>query len=50
MAASGVTVAVVVTDSHGRPFRVGNTGVALGVAVFGRSESSKGDPTCSGAR
>lgn len=31
-AQSGVEVAVVITDTHGRPFRLGNIGVALGVA------------------
>jgi coenzyme F420-0:L-glutamate ligase/coenzyme F420-1:gamma-L-glutamate ligase len=31
-AASGRRLAVVVTDTHGRPFRRGNIGVALGVA------------------
>jgi len=30
--ASGVDVAVIVSDSHGRPFRVGAVGVAVGVA------------------
>lgn len=29
---SGHDVAVVITDTHGRPFRLGNTGVAIGVA------------------
>jgi coenzyme F420-0:L-glutamate ligase / coenzyme F420-1:gamma-L-glutamate ligase len=28
----GVTVGVVITDSHGRPFRLGTVGVAIGVA------------------
>jgi len=27
-----VTVGIVISDTHGRPFRVGNTGVAIGVA------------------
>jgi coenzyme F420-0:L-glutamate ligase/coenzyme F420-1:gamma-L-glutamate ligase len=31
-AASGATVGVVITDSHGRPFRLGTVGVAIGVA------------------
>jgi coenzyme F420-0:L-glutamate ligase / coenzyme F420-1:gamma-L-glutamate ligase len=30
--ASGVDVGIVVSDSHGRPFRMGNAGVAIGVA------------------
>lgn len=29
---SGETVAVVITDTHGRPFRLGNVGIAIGVA------------------
>ena len=28
----GVDIAVVVSDTHGRPFRIGNVGVAIGVA------------------
>ena len=31
-AAFGVSVGVVITDSHGRPFRLGTVGVAIGVA------------------
>jgi coenzyme F420-0:L-glutamate ligase / coenzyme F420-1:gamma-L-glutamate ligase len=31
-AATGAAVGVLITDSHGRPFRVGNVGVALGAA------------------
>jgi coenzyme F420-0:L-glutamate ligase / coenzyme F420-1:gamma-L-glutamate ligase len=31
-AAFGVAVGVVITDSHGRPFRLGTVGVAIGVA------------------
>lgn len=31
-AATGAQVAVVLSDSHGRPFRMGNIGVAIGVA------------------
>lgn len=30
--ATGVKVGIVITDSHGRPFRLGNVGVAIGVA------------------
>lgn len=32
MAAVGVPIGVVITDSHGRPFRLGTVGVAIGVA------------------
>lgn len=28
----GVTVGIVISDTHGRPFRVGNIGIAIGVA------------------
>lgn len=28
----GVTVGIVISDTHGRPFRIGNVGVAIGVA------------------
>lgn len=31
-AETGADVAVVITDTHGRPFRLGNVGVAIGVA------------------
>lgn len=30
--ATGAEIAVVISDSHGRPFRMGNVGVAIGVA------------------
>ncbi|HEY2330970.1 MAG TPA: coenzyme F420-0:L-glutamate ligase [Acidimicrobiales bacterium] len=43
-AVTGVWVAVVVTDSHGRPFRVGNTGVALGVAGLPAVRELEGRP------
>lgn len=29
---TGATVAIVISDTHGRPFRLGNVGVAIGVA------------------
>lgn len=32
LAATGAVVGVVITDSHGRPFRLGTVGVAIGVA------------------
>jgi coenzyme F420-0:L-glutamate ligase/coenzyme F420-1:gamma-L-glutamate ligase len=31
-AATGVEIGIVISDSHGRPFRLGTTGVAIGVA------------------
>ncbi|MCK6578145.1 MAG: coenzyme F420-0:L-glutamate ligase [Anaerolineae bacterium] len=33
-AAAKVRIGVLITDSHGRPFRLGNVGVAIGVAGF----------------
>ncbi|MGD9798444.1 MAG: coenzyme F420-0:L-glutamate ligase [Acidimicrobiia bacterium] len=44
LAATGVAVAVVVTDSHGRPFRIGNLGVALGVAGLQAVRELEGRP------
>ena len=32
LAQTGVEIGIVISDSHGRPFRVGNIGVAIGVA------------------
>ncbi len=32
LAATGIPVGIVISDTHGRPFRVGNVGVAIGVA------------------
>ncbi len=31
-ASTGVSIGIVITDTHGRPFRLGNVGVAVGVA------------------
>lgn len=41
---TGVDVGVVITDSHGRPFRLGNTGVAIGVAGIGAIRYLEGQP------
>lgn len=41
---TGVDVAVVVVDSHGRPFRVGNVGVALGAAGLAPLRGLEGKP------
>ncbi len=43
-AAAGADVAVVVTDSHGRPFRRGTTGVAIGCAGLAPLVSMAGAP------
>jgi coenzyme F420-0:L-glutamate ligase/coenzyme F420-1:gamma-L-glutamate ligase len=41
---AGVDVGVVITDSHGRPFRIGNTGVAIGVAAVAAARHLEGEP------
>lgn len=41
---AGVDVGVVITDSHGRPFRIGNTGVAIGVAGVPALRELEGEP------
>jgi coenzyme F420-0:L-glutamate ligase / coenzyme F420-1:gamma-L-glutamate ligase len=48
--AGGVDVAVVVTDSFGRPFRKGTTDVAIGVAGFSPLRDLRGTPDRAGAR
>ncbi len=40
----GVTVGIVVTDSHGRPFRLGTVGVAIGVAGLPALWDRRGEP------
>ena len=40
----GVTVGVVITDSHGRPFRLGTVGVAIGVAGLPALWDRRGEP------
>lgn len=41
---SGVTVAVVISDSHGRPFRLGTVGVAIGAAGLPALLDLRGTP------
>jgi coenzyme F420-0:L-glutamate ligase/coenzyme F420-1:gamma-L-glutamate ligase len=41
--ALGVNVGVVISDSHGRPFRLGNVGVAIGVAGVPPLRDLRGD-------
>ncbi|MCB8917018.1 MAG: coenzyme F420-0:L-glutamate ligase [Ardenticatenaceae bacterium] len=41
---TGVAVGVVITDSHGRPFRLGTVGVALGVAGLPALWDRRGEP------
>lgn len=43
-AAHGCRLAVVVTDSHGRPFRVGTVGVAVGAAGLPALRDQRGQP------
>ena len=40
---TGAKVGVVITDSHGRPFRLGQTGVAIGVAGIPALLDRRGD-------
>jgi coenzyme F420-0:L-glutamate ligase / coenzyme F420-1:gamma-L-glutamate ligase len=40
----GVQVGVVITDSHGRPFRIGTLGVAIGVAGIPALWDRRGEP------
>ncbi|NDJ62888.1 MAG: coenzyme F420-0:L-glutamate ligase [Chloroflexi bacterium] len=43
-AATGVEIGVVISDSHGRPFRLGNVGVAIGVAGLPALIDARGRP------
>lgn len=43
-AALGVQIGVVITDSHGRPFRMGTVGVAIGVAGIPALWDRRGEP------
>lgn len=40
----GISVGVVITDSHGRPFRLGTVGVAIGVAGIPALWDRRGEP------
>ncbi|MFQ5859520.1 MAG: coenzyme F420-0:L-glutamate ligase [Anaerolineae bacterium] len=44
MAASGKEVAVIINDTHGRPWRIGAVGVAIGVAGIEPVEDLRGQP------
>jgi len=46
----GVPVGVVITDSHGRPFRLGTVGVAIGVAGIPALWDRRGEPDLYGYR
>ena len=41
---TGASVGIVISDSHGRAFRVGNTGVAIGAAGLTVARSLEGQP------
>ena len=49
-AQTGVSVAVIITDSHGRPFRMGTVGVAIGVAGIPALWDRRGEPDLYGYR
>lgn len=42
--ATGAAVGIVISDSHGRPFRIGNIGVAVGVAGMPALVDLRGQP------
>lgn len=46
----GVRVAVIINDSHGRPFRLGTVGVAIGVAGLPALWDRRGEPDLYGYR
>lgn len=46
----GVAVGVIITDSHGRPFRLGTVGVAIGVAGLPALWDRRGEPDRYGYR
>lgn len=49
-AATGVAPGIVICDSHGRPFRLGTLGVAIGVAGIPALWDRRGDPDLFGYR
>jgi coenzyme F420-0:L-glutamate ligase/coenzyme F420-1:gamma-L-glutamate ligase len=48
--ATGASVAIVISDSHGRPFRMGNVGVAIGVAGMPALLDLRGQPDLFGRK
>jgi coenzyme F420-0:L-glutamate ligase/coenzyme F420-1:gamma-L-glutamate ligase len=50
LAATGAVVGVVITDSHGRPFRLGTVGVAIGAAGIPALWDRRGEPDLYGYR
>jgi coenzyme F420-0:L-glutamate ligase/coenzyme F420-1:gamma-L-glutamate ligase len=47
---TGATVAIVISDTHGRPFRLGNVGVAIGVAGMLALTDLRGQPDLFGKK
>lgn len=47
---TGVDVAIVISDTHGRPFRMGNVGVAIGVAGMQAVADLRGTPDLFGRK
>lgn len=43
-AATGAPIGIIISDTHGRPFRLGNVGVAIGVAGLPALEDLRGKP------
>lgn len=43
-AQTGAEAAIIITDTHGRPFRLGNVGVAIGVAGMQALVDRRGEP------
>lgn len=50
VAATGVEIAVIINDTHGRPFRNGAVGVAIGVAGLSPLSDLRGQPDLFGYR
>ncbi len=48
--ATGAAVGIVITDSHGRPFRLGTVGIAIGVAGLPALWDRRGEPDRYGYR
>jgi coenzyme F420-0:L-glutamate ligase / coenzyme F420-1:gamma-L-glutamate ligase len=49
-AEQGIEVAIIISDTHGRPFRVGNIGVAIGVAGLLATHDLRGQPDLFGRK
>ncbi len=49
-ALTGADAAIVISDSHGRPFRIGNVGVAIGVAGMPAALDLRGRPDLYGRK